>query len=266
MNWFSDLNPLFQSLIAGLFTWGITALGALTVCFFKKINKKLLDILLGLSSGIMISASFWSLLLPSLDLAKETQSLPWLLPSIGFLTGGVFVLFIDKFLGKFLEKKTFNSSRSEKSFKKTILLILAITIHNIPEGMVIGVAFAGISLGIPEATLTSAMLLSLAIGLQNFPEGAAVSLPLRQEGYSRLGSFMIGQSSALVEPLSAVLGVLLTVFMRNILPFLLTFAAGAMIIVVICELLPESIQENKSLTTIGVLIGFTLMMILDVLF
>jgi len=268
MNWFQNLNPFFQSLIAGSFTWGITALGSAIVCFFKEVNKTILNFMLGLSSGIMISASFWSLLLPALNLAKQAKYTPWLLPSIGFLIGGFFVLYTDKFLHKILERKISINKRfsSFKSFKKSLLLILAITLHNIPEGMVIGVAFASVSLGIQDVTLTSAMLLSLAIGIQNFPEGAAVSLPLRREGLGRFDSFMFGQSSAIVEPISAVIGVFLVSLMQSVLPFLLAFAAGAMIIVVARELLPESIQEDKNLSTIGVIFGFTLMMVLDVLF
>ena len=263
MYWFENLNSLYQSLIASGFTWGLTALGSLIVCFFKQINKKILDFILGFSSGIMLSASFFSLLLPSLDLAQELNFIPYVLPSLGFAFGGLFVLFADKFLDKFLNN---TSSKSTISLKRSILLILSITIHNIPEGMVIGVAFAGISLGIPNMTLMSAVLLSLGIGLQNFPEGAAVSLPLRREGMSRLKAFMWGQGSALVEPIAAIIGVFLVLVMRNILPFLLSFAAGSMVVVVARELLPESVRENKNLSTIGLMFGFVLMMVLDLAF
>ena len=171
----------------------------------------------------MIAASFWSLLLPALELAKDLNYIEWLLPAMGFLIGGFFVLCTDKFLDKLLENNT--NMKNSESLKRSILLVLAITVHNIPEGMIIGVAFAGVALGIPGMTIVSAILLSIGIGLQNFPEGAAVSLPLRREGYSVLKSFMFGQSSALVEPIFAVIGVVLVLLMRNILPFLLSFAA-----------------------------------------
>lgn len=261
MEWFESLHPAIQALIATTFTWGITALGALLVCFFKEMNKKVLDTVLGFSAGVMIAASFWSLLSPALDLSKELGYIEWLLPTIGFIFGGLFVLLSDKFLEKVLQGK---KSISKTSLKRSILLVSAITIHNIPEGMAIGVAFGGIASGIPGMTAVGAVMLAIGIGIQNLPEGAAVSLPLRSEGFSRWKAFMIGQASALVEPISAVIGVLLVVSIRSMLPFLLSFAAGAMIIVVARELLPESVQENKNLSTFGVICGFVLMMVLDV--
>lgn len=262
MIWFEQLNPILQALIATIFTWGVTALGALMVCFFKEINKKVLDTVLGFGAGVMIAASFWSLLSPALGLAKELGYIEWLLPAFGFLVGGLFVLGADKLIDKVLEKN--NKMDDSSSLKRCILLVSAITIHNIPEGMAVGVAFGGVALNIPGMTLISAILLAIGIGLQNFPEGAAVSLPLRREGMSRFKSFMYGQGSALVEPISGVIGVILVLSMRSILPFLLAFAAGAMIIVVARELLPESVKENKDLSTIGVIIGFILMMVMDV--
>ena len=255
MNWFSSLNPILQTLLATIFTWGVTALGALVVCFFKEPNKKILDLILGFSAGVMIAAAFWSLLLPSLDLSKELGYIEWLLPSLGFIFGGMFVLLSDKFLDKVLS----NRKSNKESLKRSILLVSAITIHNIPEGMAIGIAS-----NVTGMTGIGAIILALGIGIQNFPEGAAVSLPLRNEGYSRFKSFMFGQASAIVEPISAIIGVILVMYIRNILPFLLSFAAGAMIIVAARELLPESVKENKNLSTLGLITGFILMMILDV--
>lgn len=243
MDWFENQNVVIQAFIATIFTWGITALGALTVCFFKNINKKVLSTILGFSAGVMTAASFWSLLSPSIELSEELGYIAWLLPTIGFITGGLFVLFSDKFLDKALKEK--GNLKNSKSLKRSILLVSAITIHNIPEGMAIGVAFGGIASGVPGVSLVSALMLAIGIGIQNFPEGAAVSLPLRNEGFSRFKSFMIGQASALVEPVSAVIGAILVLSIRNVLPFLLAFAAGAMIAVVARELLPESIKENK---------------------
>lgn len=262
MDWFENQNVVIQAFIATIFTWGITALGALTVCFFKNINKKVLSTILGFSAGVMTAASFWSLLSPSIELSEELGYIAWLLPTIGFITGGLFVLFSDKFLDKALKEK--GNLKNSKSLKRSILLVSAITIHNIPEGMAIAVAFGGIASGVPGVSLVSALMLAIGIGIQNFPEGAAVSLPLRNEGFSRFKSFMIGQASALVEPVSAVIGAILVLSIRNVLPFLLAFAAGAMIAVVARELLPESIKENKNLATLGLIFGFIVMMILDV--
>lgn len=262
MNWFENLNPVIQAFIATLFTWGITALGALVVCFFKEVNKKVLNTILGFSAGVMIAASFWSLLAPSIDLSFELGYIAWILPAIGFVVGGLFVLVSDRFLDTALKNK--RTLRSADSLKRSILLVSAITIHNIPEGMAVGVAFGGIASGVPGMTLIGAIMLAIGIGIQNFPEGAAVALPLRNEGFSRFKSFMIGQASALVEPISAVIGVVLVLTIRSILPFLLAFAAGAMIAVAARELLPESIQENKNLATLGLIVGFTIMMVLDV--
>ncbi len=262
MNWFENLNPVIQALIASIFTWGVTALGSLVVCFFKEVNKKILNTILGFSAGVMIASSFWSLLAPSIELSGELGYIAWALPAIGFSIGAMFVLLSDKFLDRALKNK--EDLRGSASLKKSILLISAITIHNIPEGMSIGVAFGGIASGVPGVTSIGALMLALGIGIQNFPEGAAVSLPLRNEGFSRFKSFMFGQGSAIVEPIAAVIGAVLVIMMRSILPVLLSFAAGAMIAVAARELLPESIIENKNLATLGLIFGFTLMMILDV--
>lgn len=257
--WFENLNPIIQALIAGIFTWSITSLGALIVCFFKEMNKKILSIILGFSAGVMIAASFWSLLSPSIELSKQLGYITWLLPAVGFFIGGIFVLLSDRFLDKILNKQN-----NKISLKKSILLMGAITIHNIPEGMAVGVAFGGIASNIEGMTLIAAIMLAIGIGIQNFPEGAAVSLPLRSEGYSRMKSFMYGQLSALVEPFAALIGAILVIYIRSILPVLLSFASGAMITVVARELLPESVNENKDLSTLGLITGFLLMMILDV--
>lgn len=262
MHWFESINPVFQALIATIFTWLVTSFGAMTVCFFKEMNRKFLDTILGFSAGVMIAASIWSLMLPALELSEELGYITWLLPTLGFTFGGLFVLISDTILDKILNDR--EDSNEKSSLKRSILLIAAITIHNIPEGMAVGVAFGGIAHGIPGMTLIGAIMLAIGIGIQNFPEGAAVSLPLRSEGYSRFKSFMYGQSSALVEPVAAVIGVILVLFIRNILPFLLSFAGGAMIVVVARELLPESVEKNKNLSTIGLIGGFILMMILDV--
>ena len=264
MTWFENLGPVIQTLIATTFTWGVTALGALIVCFFKEMNKKVLCTILGFSAGVMIAASFWSLMVPSLELSKELGYIEWILPTLGFIAGGMFVLLSDSFLDKALSKWSKRSSESIASLKRNFMLVSAITIHNIPEGMSIGVAFGAIASGVSGMTLIGAVMLALGIGIQNFPEGAAVSLPLRSEGYSRLKSFFIGQASALVEPIAAVIGAVLVIYIRSVLPFLLAFAAGAMIIVVARELLPESVKDYKNLSTLGVIAGFIIMMILDV--
>ena len=262
MDWLEHLHPTIQALIATMFTWGITALGALVVCFFKNVNKKILNTILGFSAGVMIAASFWSLLAPAIELSGELGYIEWILPATGFVVGSLFVLLSDKFLDKVLKNR--KTDKNTASLKKSILLISAITIHNIPEGMAIGVAFGGIASGAPGMSLIAAAMLAIGIGIQNFPEGAAVALPLRKEGFSRFKSFMYGQASGLVEPISAVIGVLLVLTVQSILPFLLAFAAGAMIAVAARELLPESIQENKNLETVGLIAGFVIMMILDI--
>lgn len=261
MGWFYNLNVITQAFLATLFTWGVTAIGAMSVFFFKKMNNKILNLFLGFASGVMIAASFWSLLNPAIELSSRLGYISWLLPGIGFLLGGVFVILADVFLDKMMEKRKENIGSSKK---RSILLVSAITLHNIPEGLAIGVAFGSAALAIEGATIMSACLLALGVGLQNFPEGAGVSLPLRREGYSRSKSFFYGQASGIVEPIAGVIGAVLSVFIESILPFLLAFAAGCMISVVGRELLPESTKENKNEATIGLIAGFVLMMILDV--
>lgn len=256
----AKLNPVLLAFLATLFTWFITFLGALMVCFVKKINTKFLDSMLGFGAGVMIAASFWSLLAPAISLSETLNYIPWLLPALGFISGGLFVIFADKFLDKMIVV----NHQSSPSKKRSILLVLAVTLHNIPEGLAIGVAFGGLFIDSSTTTLIGAMMLALGIGLQNFPEGAAVSLPLRREGYSIKKSLFYGQLSGVVEPISGVLGCLAAISIQAILPFLLAFSAGAMICVVSSELIPESSKNHKNLASFGVMLGFVIMMILDV--
>lgn len=261
INWFIDLNPVIQALLATIFTWLITAIGAAFVFFFKKVNKTVLDAMLGFSAGVMIAASFWSLLSPAIDMANNLKMTSWLIVFLGFFSGGVLLFIGDKVFNK-LGKKI---SGGSDSFKRCSLLIFSITLHNIPEGLAVGVAFGSVAYGLNGATLVAACLLALGIGIQNFPEGTAVSLPLRREGFSRTKSFWYGQLSGIVEPIAGILGALLVLKIRCMLPFLLSFAAGAMIYVVVQELIPESqTNKNKSVMALFTLVGFSVMMILDV--
>lgn len=256
-----NLNPIILAFIATLFTWSITAMGAALVFFFKKVNKNTMDAMLGFSAGVMIAASFWSLLSPSIEMASNLNMIPWLVAFIGFFGGGV-LLFIGDKIFNHLDKK--NMTRKH-SIKRCLMLIFSITLHNIPEGLAVGVAFGSINYGLEGATLAAAILLAIGIGLQNFPEGTAVSVPLRREGLSRRKAFFYGQLSGVVEPISGILGALLVLRVRLLLPFLLAFAAGAMIYVVVQELIPESqTNKRKDLMALFTLIGFSLMMILDV--
>ena len=257
-----DMNPIVLSLFATLFTWGVTALGASLVFFFKKINRNVMDAMLGFAAGVMIAASFWSLLDPGISLAEELGKCAWLVALLGFLSGGVVLYIGDKVCNKFMKKlKTSNKD----GFKRSILLITSITLHNIPEGLAVGVAFGSLMYNMSEASLLAALVFALGIGLQNFPEGSAVSLPLRREGFSRGKSFFYGQLSGIVEPISGVIGALLVTKIQSVLPFFLCFAAGAMVYVVVEELIPES-QSNKckDLMAFFTLIGFSVMMVLDV--
>lgn len=255
---FINLNPVLQALIACLFTWSVTALGAALVVFFIKVNKNILDAMLGFSAGVMIAASFWSLLSPAINLAETLKMNVMMVVTISFILGGLLLFLGDKIFNK-LENK-------DNNIKKSIMLISSITLHNIPEGLAVGVAFGTIAYGLEGATLTSACVLALGIGIQNFPEGTAVSVPLRKYGLSRKKSFFYGQLSAIVEPISGIIGAILALKIRTLLPFLLSFAAGAMIYVVVAELIPES-QSNKrkDLMAMFTIIGFSLMMVLDVM-
>ncbi len=266
LDWFRSLDPIFQALLAGLFTWGVTAAGAATVFIARDINRKFLDAMLGFSGGVMLAASYWSLLAPAIEIAEAGPTPSWLPPAIGFLLGGAVLWIFDKslphlHLGFPIEEA--EGPRTE--WHRSVLLVAAITIHNIPEGLAVGVAFGGIIAGVPSASIAAAMALALGIAIQNFPEGVAVAVPLRAEGMSRRKSFWYGQLSAAVEPVAAVIGAAAVVMAAPILPYALSFAAGAMIYVVVEELIPESHREgNVDLATVSLLLGFVVMMVLDV--
>ncbi|GKX30574.1 zinc transporter [Vallitalea longa] len=267
VNWFLGLDHVLQALIATLFTWFLTALGASLVFFFKTINKKVLDGMLGFAAGVMIAASFWSLLAPAIEMTEKSSSLPSFVPAlIGFLAGGAFLGIVDKIMPHLHRGNSTDKAEGIKtSWQRSILLVLAITLHNIPEGLAVGVAFGAVAANLPSATIAGAVALAIGIGIQNFPEGAAVSIPLRREGVSRRKSFFYGQASGIVEPIAGVLGALAVIVMKPMLPYALAFAAGAMIYVVVEELIPESQYEKHSdIATIGTLIGFAVMMTLDV--
>ena len=245
MEWISGIDPLTGTALCTIFTWLVTACGAAAVFLFRKVNERILNLFMGFGAGVMIAASFWSLLAPAIE-----RSGGWQLPALGFAAGCFFILCADCWMSR-------SKNWLEASKKRSFLLILAVTLHNIPEGMAIGVAFGG-------AGGLGPWLLALGIGLQNFPEGAAVSLPLRRDGYSRTRSFFYGQASAWVEPAAGLIGVLAALYLGNVLPFLLSFAAGAMIAVIAGELLPEAAGTHKTVTVSGLLLGFLLMMVLDV--
>ncbi|MBI9085522.1 MAG: ZIP family metal transporter [Desulfobacterales bacterium] len=266
MNWFANLHPVLQALLATLFTWGVTGLGAGMVFFFQTINQKLLDGMLGFAAGVMMAASYWSLLAPSIDMAEEMGLLPWVPALIGFLAGGVFLRLMDAVLPHLHLGFPMEEAEGIKTnWRRSILLVMAITLHNIPEGLAVGVAFGAVGAGLPSASLAGAMALALGIGIQNFPEGTAVSVPLRREGMSRGKSFWYGQLSGIVEPVAGVVGAAAVLFMRPILPYALAFAAGAMIYVVVEELIPESqLKKNTDIATLGAMLGFAVMMTLDV--
>ena len=249
---------------ATLFTWFVTALGASMVFLFKKVSNKIMSLMFGFGAGVMIAASFFSLILPVIELADEMNQISYLVIGLGVLFGGLLIFLIDVFIPHMhINKETPEGISS--SWSRKILLVLAITLHNIPEGLAIGVAFGTIATGLEGASLASAWILAIGIGLQNFPEGMAVSVPLRSEGISRKKAFFYGQASGMVEPISAVIGAILVTFIKPILPFVLGFAAGAMIYVVAEELIPSGKTSKKDkFGTIGVMIGFILMMVLDI--
>jgi ZIP family zinc transporter len=266
VEWFTDLNPMVQALLGTLFTWFLTGLGAGLVFFFRRINRKVLDGMLGFAAGVMIAASYWSLLAPAIEMAEESGGPAWVPATVGFLLGGVFLWGVDKILPHLHLGYPLEEAEGLKtSWRRSVLLVLAITLHNIPEGLAVGVAFGAVAAGLPSATLGAAIALAVGIGIQNFPEGAAVSVPLRREGLSRFKSFWYGQLSGTVEPVAGVLGAAAVVFMRPILPYALAFAAGAMIYVVVEELIPESqLQTVTDVATVGAMLGFAVMMTLDV--
>ena len=270
IQWISQFGAVQQALIATLFTWGVTAFGASFVIFFKTINKNVLNGMLGFAAGVMIAASFWSLLAPGIAMAEELGQTAYITAAIGFLSGGGFLYLVDKILPHLhLGLDTSKAEGIKTTWQRSILLVLAITLHNIPEGLAVGVAFGAVAAGVgTSATLAGAVALAIGIGLQNFPEGAAVSIPLRREGFSRKKAFLYGQASGIVEPIAGVLGAFAVISIQPILPFTLAFAAGAMIYVVIEELIPEAQREEggskTDTATIGAMLGFAVMMILDV--
>ncbi len=257
-----------QALVAGIFTWGMTGLGAATIFVFKKIDQKILDVMLGFAAGVMIAASFWSLLAPSIEMAAEQGMIPWLPAVIGFLLGAAFFRGVDKILPHLHPLLPADKAEGIKTaWPKCTLLVLALTIHNIPEGLAVGVAFGSVGSAAHSLPMVGALALAVGIGIQNFPEGLAVSLPLHRDGLSRGKSFWYGLLSGAVEPVAAVIGAAIVVVVQPLLPFALAFAAGAMIFVVVEEVIPESQQSgNGDLATTGTVLGFALMMVLDVAF
>lgn len=261
-----------QALVATLFTWSITALGACVVFFLKSPNRNIMDAMLGMAGGVMVAASFFSLLAPSIEMSETLGLNPWLTACIGFLGGGLLLFFGDRMFSLVSEKREDAQTQpapgggpDRESWKRCAMLMFSITLHNIPEGMAVGVAFGSLAYGLEGSTPGGAWLLALGIGLQNLPEGMAISVPLRREGCSRLKSFFYGQLSGIVEPIAGFLGALLVLKVRTCLPFLLAFAAGAMIYVVVEELIPESqTNENKDWMALFTLIGFSVMMVMDV--
>lgn len=265
-DFFLELSPVAQAALAGLFTWAITAAGAALVFFTKAVNQKLIDAMLGLSGGVMIAASYWSLLAPAIEISQHRGGPSWLPAAVGFLLGGAGLLACDKLLPHLHLGFPMDESEGPKTrWRRSTLLVMAITLHNIPEGLAVGVAFGGVIAGQASAGIAGALALTLGIGLQNFPEGTAVAMPLRMEGMSRGKAFWYGQLSAVVEPIAAVIGAAAVTYSVAILPYALSFAAGAMIFVVVEELIPESHRAgNVDLATISLMIGFTIMMVLDV--
>ena len=266
MEWILNYHPVLLAFVATLFTWGLTALGSAMVFFFREINQKVLNSMLGFAAGVMIAASFWSLLNPAIQMTEAEGGTPWVPAVTGFLAGGAFLLLIDAILPHLhMGKKRSEAEGIKTSWKRSVLLVLAITLHNIPEGLAVGVAFGALAFSPDSAAIAGAVALALGIGIQNFPEGAAVSVPLRREGFSRLKAFNYGQLSGAVEPIAAVIGASLVLLMRPILPYALSFAAGAMIFVVVEELIPESQNGNETdYSTVGAMLGFATMMLLDV--
>ncbi len=270
IQWLSRFGAVEQALIATGFTWAVTAFGAALVFFFKTLNKNILNGMLGFAAGVMVAASFWSLLAPGIALAEQLGQKAYVTAAAGFLLGGVFLYLIDKILPHLhLGLDASKAEGIKTTWQRSVLLVLAITLHNIPEGLAVGVAFGAVAAGIgSSATLAGAAALAIGIGLQNFPEGAAVSIPLRREGFSRKKAFLYGQASGLVEPVAGVLGAYAVTKIQPILPYTLAFAAGAMIYVVVEELIPEAQREEggskTDIATLGAMIGFAVMMVLDV--
>ncbi len=264
--WFLDQHPVTQALCAGLMTWAVTAAGAALVFVTGKVNRKFLGAMLGFAAGVMTAASFWSLLAPAIEISRHGVLPVWLPPLVGFLLGGGCIWAIDKLLPHLHPNLPISAAEGPKThWQRAVLLMLAITLHNIPEGLAVGVAFGGVISGLPAASIGAAMVLAIGIAIQNFPEGVAVAMPLRGEGLSRRRAFFYGQLSAVVEPIAAVVGATAVVVAAPILPYALAFAAGAMIFVVVEELIPESHQAGGvDWATLWLMVGFGTMMVLDV--
>lgn len=265
-NWFTELSPIVQALLATLFTWGVTAVGAAAVFTTQKPNRKVLDGMLGFAAGVMIAASYWSLLAPAIAMSDGGSTPNWFPALVGFLMGAAFLRVLDMTLPHLhLFEEVGHAEGIKTRWHKTTLLVLAITLHNIPEGLAVGIAFGAVAVGMDSATLGGAIALAIGIGLQNFPEGAAVSMPLRREGLSRGKAFWYGQISGMVEPLAGMAGAALVLIAQPILPYALAFAAGAMIFVVVEEVIPESQSGgHPHAATLGAMLGFAVMMTLDV--
>ncbi|MGK7344273.1 MAG: ZIP family metal transporter [Candidatus Nitrospinota bacterium M3_3B_026] len=261
-----SLHPVWQALIATLFTWGLTALGAAAVFLGREMSRRTLDLMLGFAGGVMIAASYWSLLAPAIEMSGDGSVPAWFPAAVGFMAGGVFLRLVDWTLPHLHPGAPATEIEGVKTpWRRSTLLILAITLHNIPEGLAVGVAFGAAAAGMPEATFAAAVALAFGIGIQNFPEGMAVSVPLRREGLSKAKSFWYGQLSGAVEPAAGVIGAAVVFLSEPVLPYALAFAAGAMIFVVAEEVIPESQRNgNSHLATAGLMTGFTVMMTLDV--
>lgn len=261
------IGPVYAALLATVFTWLVTAAGAATVLFFKRLNRLWLDIMLGFTGGVMIAASFWSLLAPAIEMsAKSHPGWTWMPAAVGFLCGSLFIYFLDKLVPHLhINFEKVESEGMKTEWHQTTLLIVAITLHNIPEGLAVGVLFGAAASGMENVSITSAIALAIGIGLQNFPEGVAVAMPLRRSGVSRRKSFWYGQLSAIVEPVAGVLGAVAVIYIEATLPYALAFAAGAMIYVVIEEVIPETQRDQYTdVSVLGFIAGFLVMMILDV--
>lgn len=267
VDFITGMHPVVQALLGTLFTWGMTALGAAVVFFERGYNRKILDWMMGFAAGVMIAASYWSLLAPAIEMAQDQPLPAWIPAAIGFLLGGFFLRVVDKILPHLHlgEESIENSEGIKTSWERITLLVFAITLHNIPEGLAIGVAFGAAANGLSSSSIAAAIALAVGIGIQNFPEAVAVSVPLRKLNFSRGKSFWYGQLSGIVEPIAGVLGAALVIVAQEILPYSLAFAAGAMIFVVVEDLIPEAHRGgNVDLATFGVMVGFSIMMVLDV--
>jgi len=267
-NLLQNIHPIIQAFIAGFATWLMTALGSAAVFLTKEINRKFLDVMLGFAAGVMSAAVYWSMLAPAMEIAAVSHLPPWLPAAVGFLAGGIFLRGIDRILPHLQLGFPIDKAEGIKThWHRSTLLILAMTLHNIPEGLAIGIAFGAIAVGSPSATLQAAIALAIGIGIQDIPEGLAVSMPLRREGMSRLKSFWYGQLSGILEPIASVIGATAVILTKSILPYTLAFAAGAMFFIVVEEIIPESQRGgNAALATMGTIVGFVAMMILDVAF